>query len=107
MWSGSWRPYRLCWSLRLGVRWRIALAKVSEEIIAMASCFWPFDGIQQSRQDAVLASVGASEIKRIGVNVRVVSVKNGHVPEIVQMLKGRSEVRFAEPDYLQTISAGS
>ncbi|HEV2245154.1 MAG TPA: S8 family serine peptidase, partial [Terriglobia bacterium] len=65
------------------------------------------NGIQQSRQDAVLANVGASEIKRIGVNVRVVAVKSGHVPEIVQLLRARSEVRFAEPDYLQTLSAGS
>src|ERR1700686_791089 len=65
------------------------------------------NGIQQSRQDAVLAGVGAREIKRIGMSVRVVAVKRGRVPEVVQLLRARGEVRFAEPDYLQTLSAGS
>src|ERR1700730_8626592 len=65
------------------------------------------NGIQQSRQDAVLAGVGAREIKRIGVRVRVVAVRRGRVPEVVQLLRARNEVRFAEPDYLQTLSAGS
>src|ERR1700730_1770421 len=65
------------------------------------------DGIQQSRQDAVLSGVGAREIKRIGVGVHVVAVRRGRVPEVVQLLRARNEVRFAEPDYLQTLSAGS
>src|ERR1700682_6394887 len=65
------------------------------------------NGVQQSRQDAVLAGVGAREIKRIGVRVRVVAVRRGRVPEVVQLLRARGEVRFAEPDYLQTLSAGS
>src|ERR1700682_5558331 len=65
------------------------------------------NGVQQSRQDAVLAGVGAREIKRIGVRVRVVAVRRGRVPEVVQLLRARGEVRFAEPDYLHTLSAGS
>src|ERR1700676_751027 len=65
------------------------------------------NGIQKSRQDAVLSGVGAREIKRIGVGVHVVAVRRGRVPEVVQLLRARNEVRFAEPDYLQTLSAGS
>jgi subtilisin family serine protease len=65
------------------------------------------DGIQQSRQDAVLSSIGAREIKRIGVGVHVVTVRRGRVPKVVQLLRARDDVRFAEPDYLQTLSAGS
>jgi subtilisin family serine protease len=64
-------------------------------------------GIQQSHQNAVLTHVGAREIKCIGVGVHVVAVRRGRVPAVVQLLRARREVRFAEPDYLQTLSASS
>src|SRR6202158_2533764 len=65
------------------------------------------NGVQQSRQDAILSGVGAREIKRIGVGVHVVAERLGRVPEMVQLLRARNEVRFPDPDYLQTLSAGS
>src|SRR5712671_1511244 len=65
------------------------------------------NGTQQSLQDAVLSKVGAREIKRIGVGVHVVAVARGHVPKVIQLLRERQEVRFAEPDYLQTVSAST
>src|SRR5712671_4078967 len=65
------------------------------------------NGTQQSLQDAVLSKVGAREIKRIGVGVHVVAVARGHVPKVIQLLRERQEVRFAEPDYLQTVSAAT
>src|SRR6202022_1507130 len=65
------------------------------------------NGIQKSRQDAILSAAGAREIKRIGVGVHVGEGRRGRVPEVVQLLRARNEVRFAEPDYLQTLSASS
>jgi hypothetical protein len=65
------------------------------------------DGTQQSLQSAVLSKVGAREIKRIGVGVHVVAVARGRESEIVKLLRAHQEVRYAEPDYLQTVSAGT
>ena len=65
------------------------------------------DGTQPSQQDAILSSVGARETKRIGAGVHVLAVKSGQVLTAVNLLKAFSAVRYAEPDYLQTVSAGT
>ncbi len=64
-------------------------------------------GVQEAQQAAILSSAGAIEIKRIGAGVHVVAVGHGRVPEVIQSLKARKEVRYAEPDYLQSLAAGS
>ena len=62
--------------------------------------------ISPARQSAILASIGASEKKRIGVGVHVVSVDPGRVLGAIQSLKARGEVLYAEPDYAHTVSGG-
>ncbi|HEX2714661.1 MAG TPA: S8 family serine peptidase, partial [Candidatus Acidoferrales bacterium] len=64
-------------------------------------------GISPARQSAILASIGASERKRIGVGVHVVSVGPGLVSGAIQSLKARREVLYAEPDYAHTVSGGA
>jgi subtilisin family serine protease len=63
------------------------------------------DGTQPAQQKAILSSLGAREIKRIGVGVHVVSVKPGQVLAAIHSLKALEAVRYAEPDYLQSLSA--
>ncbi len=64
-------------------------------------------GVSVEQQRAILSDVDAREIKRIGVGVHVLSVGRGRVLKTIQALKTHREVRYAEPDYLQTVSAGS
>ena len=55
--------------------------------------------ISQAQQDAILSSLGASVIKRVGVGVNVVNVGSGRVFGALQSLKARHEVLYAEPDF--------
>ena len=64
-------------------------------------------GTHPAQQKAVLSSVGAREIKRIGVGVHVVAVKSGQVFSAIHSLKAFQMVQYAEPDYLQRLSAGT
>ena len=44
---------------------------------------------------------------QIGAGVHVLRVPSGRVPNVIQSLKAHPEVRYAEPDFVQTIDAGS
>src|SRR6185436_7968265 len=63
--------------------------------------------ILQAQANAILAGVGASEIRRIGVGVHVLRVPPGRVLSTIQVLKSLDVIRYAEPDYLQTLAAGT
>jgi len=65
------------------------------------------DGTQAAQQRAILSRIGAREIKQIGVGVHVLAVKPGHVFTAINSLKALQGVRYAEPDYLQTLSAST
>src|SRR5690242_8198092 len=58
--------------------------------------------ISPAGQELVLSDAGVTELKRIGVDVHVLKVPSGHVMDVIQRLKGRSEVRYAEPDFIAT-----
>ena len=64
-------------------------------------------GVTVAQQHTILSDANAREIKRIGVGVHVLRVGRGRVLKTIQALKRHHEVRYAEPDYLQTVSAGS
>jgi hypothetical protein len=63
-------------------------------------------GVSPDREPAIIASIGGAEIKRIGVGVHVVHVGPGRVRNAMRLLKAYGEIRYAEPDYLQTLSGG-
>ena len=63
--------------------------------------------ILQAQADSILAGVGANEIKRIGVGAHVLRVPPGRVLSTIQLLKSLDGIRYAEPDYLQTLAAGT
>jgi thermitase len=63
--------------------------------------------ILQAQADAILAGVGASELRRIGVGVHVLQVPPGRVSSTIKLLKSLDAIRYAEPDYLQTLAAGA
>ena len=65
------------------------------------------DGTRPWQQKAILSRVGGREIKQIGVGVHVLTVKPGQVLAAVKSLKAIKEVRYAEPDYLEKVSAGT
>ena len=118
-WERFVRSSKFCSAIRLAVAVCVLLSVAGEAVAKNAhqDALAPYrdgivllafqNGIQPSQQDAILSRVGAREIKRIGVGVHVVAVTPGRVPDVVQLLKARREVRFAEPDYLQTVSAAS
>src|SRR4029077_2350756 len=54
---------------------RVARSPYRDGIVLMAFR----DGTQAAQQKAILSSVGAREIKQIGVGVHVVAVEPGHV----------------------------
>ncbi len=64
-------------------------------------------GVQESLQAEILSGAGATDVKHIGAGVHVLAVAKGRVRDVVRLLKSRSEVRYAEPDYIQSLSAGS
>ncbi len=64
-------------------------------------------GVQKAEQPAILSTAGATELKQIGAGVHVLAVEQGRVPDVVRLLKSHQEVRYAEPDYIQSLSAGS
>ncbi len=65
------------------------------------------DGTLPKQQKAILSRVGGREIKQIGVGVHELAVKRGQVLAAVNSLKAFKEVRYAEPDYLEKLSAGT
>ena len=65
------------------------------------------DGTRPEQQKAIVSRIGAREIKRIGFGVHVLAVEPGQVLTAVNSLKAFKEVRYAEPDYIQRLSAGT
>ena len=63
--------------------------------------------ISADTQKAILAAIGASEIKSLGVGAHLVKVQPGHVWAAIQLLKARHEIQYAEPDYLQELGAAT
>jgi subtilisin family serine protease len=63
--------------------------------------------VSEAQAKVILSGAGAIEMKRIGVGVHVLQVPPGRVPSTIQSLKGLAAIRYVEPDYLQTLSAGS
>ncbi|HET9177359.1 MAG TPA: putative Ig domain-containing protein [Terriglobia bacterium] len=63
--------------------------------------------VPKTQQSLIISSVGAREIKQIGVGVHVLEVGRGSVLKTIQALKAHPGVRYAEPDYLQTLAASS
>jgi subtilisin family serine protease len=63
-------------------------------------------GVSEARQAAIIAGVGASVQRVIGVHVDVLAVPAGTVQTVINALKQYSEVRYAEPDYKQHVSGG-
>src|SRR5689334_12583742 len=63
--------------------------------------------VSPQRQAQIIRRLGATEIKRIGVGVHVLAVPPGLVRGGIQRLLTQSEVRYAEPDFLQTLDAGT
>jgi subtilisin family serine protease len=61
-------------------------------------------GVSEAQQAAIIASVGASVQRVIGVRVDVLAVPAGTVQTVINALKQYSEVRYAEPDYKQHVS---
>ncbi|MDQ6665602.1 MAG: S8 family serine peptidase, partial [Acidobacteriota bacterium] len=59
-----------------------------------------------AEQAAIVAAIGARELKRIGVGVHVLSVGRGLELAAIKALKARHEILYAEPDYLHAL-AGS
>ena len=65
------------------------------------------NGVLEAEQQLILASVGAVEKKRIGAGVHVLSVGSGRVLGVIQVLKALGAIRYAEPDFAQTIDGGT
>ena len=63
--------------------------------------------ILPGQANAILAGVEASEMRRIGVGVHVLRVPPGRVLSTIQILKSLDVIRYAEPDYLQTLDGGT
>jgi subtilisin family serine protease len=63
-----------------------------------------YDGVTEARQATIIASVGATVERVIGVQVHVLAVPPGSVLTVIDALKQYSEVRYAEPDYKQHVS---
>ncbi|HEY2107231.1 MAG TPA: S8 family serine peptidase, partial [Candidatus Binataceae bacterium] len=63
------------------------------------------NGVPTVSEQAIIASVGV-ELKRIGVGVHVVRVPPGRVHEAIRLLSARGEIRYAEPDYMQSVAGG-
>jgi hypothetical protein len=58
-------------------------------------------------QDSILASAGATVLKRLGVDLIVVDVGSGQALGAIQKLKAHHQIRYAEPDYLQDLDAAT
>ena len=63
-------------------------------------------GTSPAQQRGALASAGAVEARRIGVGVRLLKVPPGRVLDSIRSLRAHPAVRYAEPDYVQTIDGG-
>ena len=55
--------------------------------------------VQQLVQNAALLNVGANVVGRTATGALILHVGSGRVSAVLDLLKGRSEVLFAEPDY--------
>ena len=65
------------------------------------------EGPLLARMNGILASVGAIELKQIGVGVHVLNVGPGRVLSTIQALQKLGEILYAEPDYLHQIDGGT
>ena len=63
-------------------------------------------GVAADRQQAILASVGGVVLRRIGVGTEVVRIPPGRVLPSIRMLKQYPEIRYAEPDIMQSVDGG-
>jgi len=62
-------------------------------------------GITAKQQAAILARVGARELRMIGQGVHVLRVPAGRVEQTIEMLRKSAAVRYAEPDFRHTVNA--
>jgi thermitase len=65
-----------------------------------------FEAISQERQAAIVASVGARDLRTIGAGTHVLQVPPGRVLDRVEALKKTPGVRYAEPDWMQHVDGG-
>lgn len=122
--AAPWRPSRISSSPDSLFRFRLAAILVVAAILVSALCAFAQDSsadipriragklligfnetADRNHQKLAVASVGATEEKVIGKGVHVLQVLPGHEMQTIEALKGRPEIRYAEPDYLQTLSA--
>lgn len=62
--------------------------------------------ISRQQQIMIEESVHARELRTLGVDgVYLIAVPAGHVMEVVNNLRGRPGVKYAEPDYTQVVTA--
>ncbi|HWC17279.1 MAG TPA: S8 family serine peptidase, partial [Terriglobales bacterium] len=62
-------------------------------------------GVTPREQAAVLAGVGAHQLRLIGQGVHVLRVPAGRVEQTIERLRKSPAVRYAEPDFRHTINA--
>ncbi len=61
-------------------------------------------GVRASRRRAIAREMGVGRIVRVGRHAHMLHVRPGDVDAAIRALRGHAEVRFAEPDYVQTVS---
>jgi len=66
-----------------------------------------YQGTSKRRQQAIVAAAGAVETRRVGADVHVLWVGSGRVSRAIELLRANPEVRYAEPDFAQTLDAES
>src|SRR5690348_12366200 len=65
------------------------------------------DGISEARQRAILRSIGARHVKHLGACAEMLSVGPGGIDDAIRSLRAWPEVRYAEPDLVQSLNAGA
>jgi thermitase len=65
------------------------------------------NGTSAVQQSGALAIAGAVEARRIGAGVHLLKVPPGRVLDSIRTLRSHPAVRYAEPDYVQTIDGGA
>ena len=63
-------------------------------------------GTRADKRHAVAASVGATEVDRVGAGTHVLRVPKGQVLDKITALKANPNIRYAEPDYILRADAG-
>ena len=57
------------------------------------------------QRKAAIATVHATDTRRIGLGVHVLRVRRGQVRSAIARLRAQPGVRYAEPDYIESVSA--